>query len=306
MGGSGGGGFRSSGGSSLSSRINQAVRESDQAATETEIAEAFAERLKELNQRDVAEINRRADEINDALLEELEDHLTLNFGGSVAKNTYVDGLSDVDMIAIMRDTPDHHPRDLLDRLTALISEKLGKDATVSHGNVAVTVKYKDGLELQIVPAVHSGEKLAVPSWEGDAWSSINSRGFAEALTRRNQECSGRLVPVIKLAKAMNGSLPESQRLTGYHIESLAIAAFRGYDGQLTTKDMLRHFFSRTPDLLLQPIKDRTGQSVHVDAYLGDPHSSERETRSHVFSGLGRRLENALSTGSLSKLNSLFE
>lgn len=51
--------------------------------------------------------------------------------------------------------------------------------------------------------------------------------FQMALSERNEQCGGKLVPTIKLAKAVIGSLPEKQRLTGYHVESLAIAAFRG-------------------------------------------------------------------------------
>ncbi len=46
--------------------------------------------------------------------------------------------------------------------------------------------------------------------------------FQQALTKRNQQCGGKLVPTIKLAKAINGQLPANQALSGYHMESLAI------------------------------------------------------------------------------------
>src|SRR5258708_526814 len=100
MGGSGGGGYRSSGFSGIVSRENEAVRKAGEAASQTEISDFFAEHLQNLNDRDVPEVRRRADEIEELLKDTIEGHESLNFGGSVAKRTYVDGLSDIDMLAI--------------------------------------------------------------------------------------------------------------------------------------------------------------------------------------------------------------
>src|SRR5205085_3963650 len=123
-------------------------------------------------------------------------------------------------------------------------------------------------EIQVIPAVRTRDGLRVPAWLGNGWAEINPEKFTAALTKRNAQCGGKLIPTIKLAKAINATLPEPHQLTGYHMESLAIAAFRGYDGPQTLPKMLPYFFTRIPDLLLQPIKDKTGQSVHVDTHLG--------------------------------------
>jgi hypothetical protein len=114
------------------------------------------------------------------------------------------------------------------------------------------------------------------------------------------------VPTIKLAKAILGALPESQRLSGYHIESLAIAAFREYTGQKTTTAMLPTFFERARDLVLAPIKDRTGQSIHVDEYLGGEGSSERSSASHILGRLAKRMRNASAAGSKAQWQALFD
>ena len=147
--------------------------------------------------------------------------------------------------------------------------------------MAVTIDYPDGMVIQLLPAVKTDDgRVQVPSSRRDGWSKINPVAFQEALTRRNRECADKLVPTIKLAKAVVGQLPEAQRLSGYHMESLAIAAFRNYAGDKTTAAMLPAFFERARELVLSPIKDSTGQSVHVDDYLGPANSEARQAASH--------------------------
>jgi hypothetical protein len=104
---------------------------------------------------------------------------------------------------------------------------------------------------------------------------------------------------------VNGTLPETQRLSGYHMESLAIAAFRGYAGDKTTTAMLPNFFERARELVFSPSRDSTGQSVHVDEYLGPANSDARLAASHVMSRLARRMRNATATGSAAQWRALF-
>jgi hypothetical protein len=141
---------------------------------------------------------------------------------------------------------------------------------------------------------------------GDAWSHIKPKGFQQALTKRNQECSGKLIPTIKLAKAINGVLPEARQLSGYHIESLAIAAFRNYQGPKSTSAMVREFFRKAPELVKQPIKDSTGQSIHVDDYLGPAGSAQRESVSQTLSRIERRMQTATAARDVDGWRDLFE
>jgi hypothetical protein len=111
--------------------------------------------------------------------------------------------------------------------------------------------------------------------------------------------------VIKLAKAINGQLPEAQQLSGYHMESLGIAAFRNYQGERTATAMLPLYFERARELVLSPIRDSTGQSVHVDDYLGAEGSAARQTASHIFGRIARRMQNATAAGSTAQWQALF-
>src|SRR4029077_21187615 len=98
----------------------------------------------------------------------------------------------------------------------------------------------------------------IPSSRQDRWSEINPETFRNGLTTCNSECGGKVIPTIKLAKAVIGNLPEKYQLAGYHVESLAVTAFQGYQGERTTANMLPHFFERAKDLVLTTIKDPTG------------------------------------------------
>ena len=292
---------------SLSSSIRQAEEKTSVAAFEAQLGEILGGLLATYNSRDKLLIQERLGDIKQHLEGAIEGTTDQLFGGSVAKHTYVDGLSDIDAMLIINDSElaTHEPEAALDRIADILSKNLNTKK-IWHGRMAVTIEYEDGMQLQLLPTIRTAQGLKVPSSRHTDWSHINPTGFQEALSRRNQECAGKLVPTIKLAKAILGSLPESQRLSGYHVESLAIAAFKGYTGPKTTTAMLPTFFERARDLVLAPIRDSTGQSIHVDEYLGYEGGSQRASVSHILSRLAKRMRNASAAGSVTQWKSLFD
>lgn len=161
-------------------------------------------RLAQYNGRDVELVRERLNQIEKFLGNAIDGDIEQRFGGSVAKHTYVDGLSDIDCLVIMNDAGliADGPQVTLKAFADGLAKKLEGKAEVSTGNMAVTVKYGDGMEVQLLPAVKQGDGLKIQSSrDPNSWSKINPGKFQEALTRRNAECDGKLVPVIKLAKA---------------------------------------------------------------------------------------------------------
>jgi hypothetical protein len=308
MGGGGGGTF----GSRTPEELIRAVRKAeDEAGThvfEAELSTLLNGLLAAFNGRDVKLVRQRLEEVKDALFDVAEGSYDQFFGGSVAKHTYVDGLSDIDSLIVVNDTTfsARKPHDILRRMSEILSAGLSGVIKVTYGRMAVTVHYQDGMILQILPAViGKNDRLYVPSSRREGWSRIEPSGFQKALTSTNQECAGKLVPTIKLAKAIIGELPESQRLSGYHVESLAIAAFRNYMGEKTTSVMLPTFFERARDFVMSPIRDSTGQSVHVDEYLGEAGSPARTVASHLLGRIAKRMRNATAAASASQWRALF-
>jgi Second Messenger Oligonucleotide or Dinucleotide Synthetase domain len=309
MGGSGGGStFHSRTPDEARRQVRDAEDKTTVAAFESTLSEILGGLLGTYNSRDHELVGKRLADVKDALGGEIEGGLDQLFGGSVAKHTYVDGLSDIDSLVFVNDTSleGQKPQAVLAKMEKIIRKSLKGEAEVDHGRMAVTVTFNDGMVIQLLPAMKTdGGHLRVPSSRTEKWSKINPVAFHEVLTKRNEQCGGKLIPTIKLAKAINGQLPESQRLSGYHMESLAIAAFREYKGPRTTTAMLPAFFERSKELVLSPISDKSGQSVHVDAYLGDANSEARQMMSHVLGRLARRMRNATAAGSTEQWRAMF-
>jgi tRNA nucleotidyltransferase (CCA-adding enzyme) len=151
-------------------QLRQQVRETeDQTAIkefETELGGLLSELLASANSRDVDKVRDRLDEIKDALEGHLETAIDSLFGGSVAKHTYVDGLSDVDSLLIL-DDPDWQtakPSKAIESVAAVLSEELGNDVKVTSGGLAVTVAYPDGQEIQLLPAFKTATGHKVSSF----------------------------------------------------------------------------------------------------------------------------------------------
>lgn len=279
-----------------------------ESAFDGELARTLGELLASFNGRDTALVRERLDQAKAALTEEMDGSFDQLFGGSVAKHTYVDGLSDIDSLVLINDSDldGKKPAAALAKMERILKRALPREVKVTHGRMAVTLDYPDGMSIQLLPALEgSGGQIHVPSSRTEEWSRIDPLGFQKALTRRNEQCAGKLVPTIKLAKAVISQLPATQALSGYHLESLAIAAFRGYDGEKTTRAMLPTFFDKAKELVLTPIRDRSGQSVHVDAYLGSANSEERQVASHILGRIARRMKNATAAGSTAQWRAIF-
>ena len=114
---------------------------------------------------------------------------------------------------------------------------------VSTGKLAVTVSYSDGVEIQILPAIKTKSGIRIPDPKSNGWSRvIHPEKFAEKLTKVNQENQGRVIPAIKLTKglAARSIQSEKDKISGYHLESLAIEAFNNYRGPHDLKSMVNH------------------------------------------------------------------
>ena len=309
MGGAGGGGGPTIGSEDMKRQIRKTEAQVAAQGFETQLAEKLQDFLKEYNSRDTQLAHDRLGEILNQLGKDLEGSFETLFGGSVAKHTYVDGLSDVDSLLIVNknELANSSPQDVLKYVSGVLTEFLKSEAKISAGDLAVTVEYSDGMQIQLLPALKTATGIKIPALKTKDWSEIvRPKRFSETLTKRNIECGNKLIPTIKLAKVINDKLPEQQQLTGYHIESMAIEAFSGYAGTNTTSSMLPHFFEKAATLVLSPLKDKTGQSRRVDDYLGSANSPERHRVGHLLNRICRRMRNATASGSLEQWEALFD
>jgi len=272
-------------------RIRDEEERTHDQAFEAAVSVELERVLSEIGPHDAEAVGDHLAEIKAALSEDLEGTIDTLFGGSVAKHTYVEGLSDVDALVILSRTelseevPSqallHFQRELQDRFP---------NTRVELGGISVKVHFSDA-EVQLLPARREDDRLEIPSSLGDRWIRINPEQFASKLTDVNQSLGGKVVPTIKLAKLVNSNLRPEQRLSGYHLEALAVEIFANYEGPRNTKSMLNRFFERAPDYIRTPLRDQTRQTHYVDGYL-DESLGRREAAVGAFERAYRRFRNA--------------
>jgi Second Messenger Oligonucleotide or Dinucleotide Synthetase domain len=296
MGGTGSGGvFRLDPGEAAKRR-QEAEKAARIGQIDAEVNAILSKRLIEINRRDNEGVSSRLDEIQAALSHQIEGVDRLLFGGSVAKQTYVEGMSDIDSLVILstQDYADLTPAGVIEKFQQALEAKLnrGEAIDIRSGDLAVTIEYDDGLEVQLLPAVERAKKLSITGPSGNSWVAIDPEAFARRLTAVNKSQAGAVVPAIKLAKSILASEPDTRRPDGYHLEALAVAAFEHYSGPRNPKAMLTHLFDSAAKNVKRPVPDVTGQSRQVDANLGGENSVNRRRMSEGLRIIARRMKNA--------------
>lgn len=291
------------------SNMEQSRKEQDRKSFSPELNELLSEKLSDYNTRDTDQINKHLETIIKALENEIEGTLKLLFGGSVTKFTYVNGLSDVDMLVILNksDLAKKAPKEVLDYFKRRLEERL-PESEISMGDLAVTVRFKSSnIEIQLLPGIRTKTGVKIIESELNRWSNvIKPRKFAEKLTEINQQNNNKVVPIIKLFKPINNKFPKDIRMSGYHIEALAIRIFENYEGKKTYSEMLRHFCNEAKSKVLHPIEEITGQSEYIDKKFGQRNSESRKKVSSHLQRLINKMDIATSSKSIGDWEDILE
>ena len=272
----------------------QARKRLEQSRLDSTVNSLLQQEMTDINDRDTDLTNERLEAIEQALGSRIGEVERLLFGGSVAKHTYVNGLSDIDALVEIADEEisERTPAVVITSFARVLRQALpqGEVEEIQQGGMAVTVKYLDGTEIQLLPAIRERGELAVSSWDSSSWMRIRPREFARVLTATNQSQGGAVVPAIKLAKAIFANKLGDGGPSGYHVEALAVEIFQRYSGPKTPKAMVTHLVTRATERVLRPIRDITGQTPHVDDSLGGENSAPRRALSRRLRGIARTME----------------
>jgi hypothetical protein len=276
----------------------EAAERLERSHLDAKVNSLLQDKLAAINDRDVEKVNERLDAIREVLADTIEEFERLSFGGSVAKHTWVDGLSDVDSLVLLKDVPaDSDPETVRNLIKEALERRVprGDIDEIKVGTLAVTVRYRDGEEIQLLPAIRRGAGIAISDATGRSWSSdIDPQSFARSLTETNQQQGRMVVPTVKLAKAIFDNKLGRNAPSGYHVEVLAVEGFRDYTGPRNTKAMLTHLVQFASENVLRPTRDITGQSIQVDESLGPANSSARQALARRIGGLAKTLETSRS------------
>ncbi len=290
--------------------LAEILRESEEKATNQKFEITINEKLDDLlntaNQRNTKKITDYLSQIRDSLEAEIDGTINIRYGGSVAKHTYVDGFSDIDTLALLNNSElrSKSPEEVKEYFLKKLQKNF-PTAEIRKGDLAVTIIFKDKTEIQTLPALKTQNGYKIQSSSGEnKWTKIEPQHFAKSLRAINIKTGGKLIPIIKLIKSIIYQLPEKRRMTGYHIEASAIEIFKNYMGSRNKKEMLKHYFEKVGQIILTPIKDKTGQSLHVDDYAGPKHSLVRRLISDSLSNIKRKMLNADATSDIDYWNNL--
>ncbi len=127
--------------------------------------------LVQYNRRNVEAATRHIEGLCD-ILRQQGDVVQTMFGGSVRRGTYVNGLSDVDVLLIVNQSSlvNHPPANVIAHIRESVQRRMPLNL-VTAGNLAVTVRYSDGTEIQVLPAIRrrgGGVRIAEPG--STTWS----------------------------------------------------------------------------------------------------------------------------------------
>ncbi len=275
----------------------------------TSINGKMGELLGDYNSRDREEITKHLETITRKLESEIEGALDLTYGGSIIKYTYVNGLSDIDMLVKLNrsELANKQPEEVLNYFKEKLEERFPK-SDIKVGDLAVTVKFKSsGLEIQLLPSIKTTTGFRIADPETKSWSKvIKPFKFAKDLTEVNQKNNGRVVPVIKLFKPIIEKAPKDIKMSGYHVEALATEIFKDYSGEKTYSKMLTYFCQKAKDRVLTPIGEITGQSEFIDSKFGVANSNLRKKLSSFLKRISMKMKLATTNSSIDDWVQLFE
>jgi tRNA nucleotidyltransferase (CCA-adding enzyme) len=96
---------------------------------ETQVAELIATLLSDYNDRDHQAIKAHLEKINEYLEKVFGGTIDIIFGGSIKKHTYIDGLSDIDVLVLINkcDLSDLSPKGVLRKIQSRLLDRKFKD-----------------------------------------------------------------------------------------------------------------------------------------------------------------------------------
>jgi tRNA nucleotidyltransferase (CCA-adding enzyme) len=129
--------------------------------------------FEEINDRDVEGITKHLETITEALQKDIEGVINLKYGGSVLKNTYLAGISDVDMLVQINNSQlaTAQPNEVLKLFKEQVEKRLPR-TEVTVGDLAITVKFTTGHEIQLLPTVKTAQGYRIPKPGENRWSSV--------------------------------------------------------------------------------------------------------------------------------------
>jgi len=269
------------------------------------VNDALDDAAKNSRERDAQSQMQHRNDAQTAINSNIKGHVDIEYGGSVSKATYVDGVSDLDCRVYINQSSltSKSPDEIKRYIAKQLKNKDPRISSVKVGGMGVTVRYRDGTEMQFIPAIRTRYGYKLPN--GNRWSKVvYENRFKRDFSRTNQKCGGLLYPLVRLIKKQNHQSPNTQRLSGHHIEATANNIFKHYpkSAPRTLEAMMDYYYRYAPRKVVHRTRDKTGQSSFVDKdKLGTPSSKNRQAAARRMQTNRLILQRAQKTGDTTAL-----
>lgn len=225
----------------------------------------------EITQTEQNFASRKHNEIRDHVRESWQlsdDFLT----GSYRRQTKTKRLKDVDIFSVidaggeqagLRDQP---PSDLLKELETVLAEKY---ESVKSDGFACTVVFGTDDEVasfDVVPAFErDGGGWEIPDVARGRWIATNPKEHHQASTKKNNDCSARFVPFVKMIKGINREFDEPIE-PPFLLEVMAHALVKPPFGRY--QDEVRWFLATAADRVAERWPDPAGVGPDINETWG--------------------------------------
>lgn len=270
------------------------------------VNEVLDDAAKNARERDAKSQMQHRNDAETAINSDIEGHVDIEYGGSVSKATYVDGVSDLDCRVYLNHSSlaSKSPDEIKKYIAKQLKNKDPRISSVKVGRMGVTVRYRDGTEMQFIPAIRTRYGYKLPN--GNMWSKVvYENRFKRDFSRTNKKCGGRLYHLVTVLKKQNNQNPSSQQLSGHHIEALANKIFKPYpkSAPRTLEAMMDYYYRHAPRHVVHRTRDNTGQSLYVDKdKLGGPGSKNRQAVARCMGRARNILRQAQKTNDTTQLD----
>jgi hypothetical protein len=230
------------------------------------------------------------------LKDRLEGHKRSFLSGSYPRNTRLDPLDDIDIIAVVESTDpwDNDPEKAIQAAGEAVRPDF-PGCTISLGAHAAKVKPQDppipGVHLDIVVATETGDGTILEISERrpeSNWRKSDPEAHAAALSNTNDNWKKRLKPTIKQIKHWNRKA-SGDGLPSFLIEALALRIFTG-EGDLSAAARAQKFFNEAMDAICTPTTSPAVPGGFVD---GDMTEAERDAHSSRLRRASRSADDAI-------------
>lgn len=227
----------------------------------------------------------------------------VELAGSAEKDTFNEGISDIDLRAVtdngtLLGLPPRVAKKLILKQIASIDEKT--KPRLGHQTVTIS---KKGHDYQIIPVVKSKGTTYVPSEDGRYWKAVDLHAFDRELHKLNKRTGGRFCEAVRFVKILsNQYMPKQFRLSGYHIETMALEILRNCPSSMDRTKMVDTILNSIPSRVRYYSPDITGETKAVDHDLGSSYNNNRKYISKHYRNLRDIFRQCRQTGDMDPLD----